>query len=69
MTMLTLGEWHTTGVEVRLARVLAHHVHAQVLQVDMLLGGQRQQQLIAQQVVIQRQLSQPVALVRRTQDT
>lgn len=55
------------GVEV-LAGVLAHHVDAQVLQVDMLLGREGQQQLIAQQVIVERQLAQAVTLIRHAQD-
>ena len=54
------------GAEV-LARGLAHHVDAQVLQVNVLLRGQREQQLVAQQVVVERQLPQAVALVGHAQ--
>ena len=55
------------GAEARLAR-LAHHVHAQVLQPHVLLRRQGQEQLVTQQVVVQRELPQAVALVCYTQD-
>ncbi len=54
------------SLELRLARVLAHHVDVQVLQVDVLLGGERQQKLVAQQVVVQSQFTQAVTLISHT---
>ena len=53
------------GVEV-LAGVLAHHVNTQVFQVDVFLRGEGQQELVTQEVVVQRELSQPVTLVCHT---
>lgn len=55
------------GVEV-LARVLADHVDAQVLQVDVFLRGEGQQEFVTEEVVVQRQLSEPVTLIRHAQD-
>lgn len=57
------------GVELSLPGVLADNVDAQVFQPDVLLRRQSQQQLVAQQVVVQRQLSQAMALVSHTEDT
>lgn len=52
-----------------LARVLADHVDAEVLEVNVLLRGERDEEFVAQQVVVQSQLSQAVALIGHTHDS
>lgn len=56
------------GVKVRLPRVFTDHIDAQVLQVHVFFRGQSEEQLIAEEVVVQCQLSEAVALVCDTQD-
>lgn len=51
-----------------LTGVLADHVDAKVLQVDALLRGERNEKFVTQQVVVEGQFSQAVALVGHTQD-
>lgn len=51
-----------------LAGVLADHINAKVLEVNVLLRGQRDEELVAQQVVIKGQFSQAVALIGHAQD-
>lgn len=56
------------GVKLRLPGVFTHHIDTQVLQVDVFFRGQSEEQLITEEVVVQRQLSEAVALVCDTQD-
>lgn len=51
-----------------LARILADHVNAKVLKVDVLLRGEGNEKFIAQQMVVESQFSQAVALIGHTQD-
>lgn len=55
------------GVEL-LAWVLADHVDAKVLEVNVLLRGERDEEFVAQQVVVQSQFSQAVALIGHAHD-